>query len=138
MDDPTDEYLEAHAEEWYLNPDNLLDHYEREYTKHKNTGFEQVYAIRLIQVYVELERPIPVKLYRFIGMACEAWKESKGPRQKIRSANTDSKWALPSENIDILIKIHGISVDDAMEKMKPANSETLRKMYYQRKKDKPG
>lgn len=136
MDDPRDEDLEAQAEEYYADPDNLLDHYEREFIKHKNTEFESVYAIRLIQVYAVVKRPIPANFYPCIDDACNAWLTAKGNARLVRKAKTRREWELKTENVDILNKAAGMSKADAFEKLSHNEPETLSKRYHQIKKEK--
>ena len=132
--DPTDEELIAQAEEYYSDPDNLLEAFEMEFLKHKGSSFEPVYAVELIQACIKVNRPIPTKLHPYVDQACNIWKSSKGAKQIVSSAKTDKKWEFLIQQVDLLHNWVGMTKADAYEQVNPENPETLKKMYIARKK----
>lgn len=133
---PSDEEIEAAIEDYYPDPDTIIDGYDQRYEKHKGTSHEYAFALDLVEVLIEFQKPIPVKLYPFIGSACDAWKISKGPKNIVRIKNTDQKWRRLVQSIDLLIKFEHLSLDDAITRINPPSHETLRKKYYEKKMDK--
>lgn len=133
MDDPTGEELEAQAEEYYADPDNLLDHYEREFIKHKDTEFEPVYAIKLIQTYIDVNRPFPLDLHPYVANACDAWLTAKRNARLVGKAATRQNLEFDVVSVD-LNKALGKTKESMFEALNPDHPETLAREYRRYKK----
>ena len=133
MDDPTGEDLEKEAEEYYSDPDNFLDYYEREFIKHRDTEFLPVYAIRLIQAYIVVNRSIPLSLYPYVAKACDAWLSAKGNARLVGKANNRCNLEFDVLSVDVN-KALGKTKESMFKALNPEQPENLAREYRRFKK----